>query len=254
MSTAPGFIDAFSDDAEHYSTARPVYPRALFQVFAALAPATQTAWDCGTGNGQAALGLAEFFDCVEATDASAEQIAQAQPHPRVRYRTALAEASGLADGSVDLVSVAQALHWFDRDRFFSEVRRIARPGALMAAYGYNWFYVSPAIDELTDRWLLQPVQSYWSPNNRLLWDGYRTIAFPFEEVASPCLAIHLTWTLDRLFDYYLTWSAPRRKIMADGDGFVGVARRALESAWGDPAQPRHVVMPLSVRLGRLLME
>jgi SAM-dependent methyltransferase len=251
MNTAPGFIDAFSDAAERYATARPTYPKALFETLAALAPAKKSAWDCGTGNGQAAVGLAEFFECIDATDASAEQIAQAQPHPRVRYRAVPAEASGLADGSVDLVSVAQALHWFDRDRFFSEVQRIARPAAILAVYGYSWFYLTPTLDELTDRWLLQPLHSYWSANNRLLWDGYRTIAFPFEEVTSPCLAIHLTWTLDQLFDYYLTWSGPRRKIAADGNEFVSVARRAFESAWGDPAQPRHVVMPMSVRLGRL---
>ena len=251
MGTAPGFIDAFSDASERYATARPTYPSALFQTLAALAPATRSVWDCATGNGQAAMGLAEFFESIDATDASAEQIAQAQPHPRVRYRCAPAESSGLAARSMDLVSVAQALHWFDRDRFFAEAKRVARPSALLAIYGYTWFYLTPALDALTDRWLLQPVQSHWSANNRLLWDGYRTIEFPFEEIPSPCLAIHLTWTLDQLFDYYLTWSAPRRKIAADGDGFVIEARHVFESAWGDPAQFRHVVMPLSVRLGRL---
>jgi SAM-dependent methyltransferase len=246
-----GFIDAFSDAAECYASARPLYPRALFQALATLAPATVAAWDCGTGSGQAAVGLAEFFACIEATDASTEQIAHAKAHPRVRYKAVPAESSGLDDKSVDLISVAQALHWFDRDRFFSEVRRVARPGALAAIYGYSWFYLTPTIDELTNRWLLQPVESFWSPNNRLLWDGYRTIAFPFEEVTSPCLAIHLTWTLDQLFEYYLTWSAPRRKIAAEGNSFVDEARRAFEAAWGEPTQARHVVMPLAVRLGRL---
>jgi SAM-dependent methyltransferase len=245
------FIDAFSDTAKLYAGSRPTYPGALFQAFAELAPCRQSAWDCGTGNGQAAIGFAEFFDSIEATDASSEQIAHAQPHPRVHYRVALAEASGLADQSVDLVSVAQALHWFDLDRFFAEVQRVARPNAVVTVYGYTWFYLSPMLDALTERWLLQPVQSYWSANNRLLWDGYRTIDFPFEDLAAPCLAIHLWWTLDQLFDYYLTWSAPRRKISADGDSFVGAARLAFESAWGDSKQPRHVVMPLTVRVGRV---
>jgi SAM-dependent methyltransferase len=251
VSKERGFIDAFSDAAGCYASARPLYPRALFETLATLAPATGAAWDCGTGSGQAAVGLAEFFDWIDATDASAEQIAHAQVHPRVRYQAVPAESSGLGDRSVDLISVAQALHWFDRDRFFSEVRRVARPGALVAVYGYSWFYLTPTIDELTNRWLLQPVESFWSPNNRLLWDGYRTILFPFEEVTAPCLAIHLTWTLDQLFEYYLTWSAPRRKIAAENDSFVGEARGAFESAWSEPTQPRHVVMPLAVRLGRL---
>jgi SAM-dependent methyltransferase len=251
VSTSADFIDAFSDAAERYASARPVYPRTLFQTFATLAPATLSAWDCGTGSGQAAVGLAEFFDGIDATDASAEQIAQAQSHPRVQYRAVPAESSGLSDKSVDLISVATALHWFDRDRFFSEVRRVARPSALLAVYGYSWFYLTPTIDELINRWLLQPVESYWSANNRLLWDGYRTIAFPFEELTAPCLAIHLTWTLDQLLDYYLTWSAPRRKIAAEGSSYVGEARRVFESAWGEPTTARHVVMPLAVRMGRL---
>ncbi len=251
VSKEPGFIDAFSDAAECYAQARPSYPRELFQILATLAPSTSAAWDCGTGSGQAALGLAEFFDCIDATDASAEQIAHAQIHPRVQYKAVPAEASGLGDESVDLISVAQALHWFDRDQFFHEVRRVGRPGALVAVYGYSWFYLTPTIDDLTNRWLLQPVESYWSSNNRLLWDGYRTIAFPFEEVTAPRLAIHLAWTLDQLFDYYLTWSAPRRKIDTEGNKFVSEARSAFASSWGEPTQARHVVMPLTFRFGRL---
>jgi hypothetical protein len=152
---------------------------------------------------------------------------------------------------MDLISVAQALHWFDIDRFFAEVRRVARPHAVLAIYGYSWFYLTPVLDALTDRWLLRPVQPYWLANNRLLWDGYCTIAFPFEELGSPTLAIHLTWTLGQLFEFFLTWTAVRRKISAEGDGFISAARRALETEWGDASQPRHVVMPLSVRVGRL---
>jgi SAM-dependent methyltransferase len=251
MTRSQKFIDAFSDAAERYSNVRPAYPSALFAALAALAPRRNAAWDCGTGNGQAAVGLAEFFEEVYATDASAEQIARAVPHERIRYQVAPAEASGARSESVDVISIAQALHWFDLDRFFSEVRRVGRPNALLAAYGYSWFYLTPRLDELTNRWLLQPIERYWSPNNRLLWDGYRTIAFPFDEVTGPNLAIHVTWNLDQLFDHYLTWSAPRRKIAADGDEFVRVARLAFEAAWGDPARSRHVVMPLTLRLGRL---
>jgi SAM-dependent methyltransferase len=246
-----GFVDAFSDTARRYALARPTYPAALFEFLASRAPSTHCAWDCGTGNGQAAAGLAELFDSVEATDASSEQIGAALPNSRVHYRVAPAEASGLPDRSVDLISVAQALHWFDLEKFYTEVRRVARPGALLAVYGYGWFHISPTIDALVDRWLLQPVESYWLPNNRLLWDGYRTIPFPFADTAEPRLAIHVAWTLQELLEFYLTWSAPRRKIAVEGDPFVGDARRALAAAWGDPDQPRAVVMPITARLGRL---
>jgi SAM-dependent methyltransferase len=245
------FIDAFSDIANRYAKTRPTYPSAFFEALAGLAPTTSCAWDCGTGNGQAAEGLSKVFDYVEATDASAEQIAHAPPFARVRYRVAPAEASGLPDRSVDLVSVAQALHWFDLSAFYAEVRRVARPRGLLAVYGYSWFYISPEIDALAGRWLFQPVESYWSTNNQLLWDGYRTIDFPFQELAAPRLAVLLSWTLQQLFDYYVTWSAPRRKIAAEGDQFVAAARRAFETVWENPATPRQVVMPMVARLGRL---
>jgi len=248
---SPGFVDAFSDAAELYARTRPAYPDALFAELAALAPARRCAWDCGTGNGQAAVGLARHFEHVEASDPSAEQIAHALPDARVRYSVATAERSGLAAGSVDVVSVAQALHWFDLDRFHTEVRRVARAGAIVAAYGYSWFYVTPDIDVLADRWLLRPVESYWPPNNRLLWDGYSKVAFPYAELRPPRLALHLGWTLDQLLDYYLTWSAPRRRIAREGDGYLVEARRALATAWGDAQRVRHIVMPLSVRIGRL---
>ncbi len=251
MSDSSTFAGAFSDVAERYAAQRPRYPARLFQILGGLAPATHTAWDCGTGNGQAAIGLSAHFEKVYATDISGEQIAQAIPHAHIDYRVAPAENSGLVDNSVDLISIAQALHWFDLPCFYKEVRRVLRRGGLIAAYGYSWFYLSVELDELTNQWLLKPVESYWSPNNRLLWDGYLTIPFPFEPVAAPPLALHLAWNLDELFSYYLTWSSARRKQAKEGDNFIVAARRAFAVAWGDPQHRRHVVMPLAVRLGRV---
>ena len=135
MNRPPSFIDAFSDLAKQYAAARPRYPDSLFQTLAALAPATTAAWDCATGNGQAALGLAAHFQSVYATDASEQQVAQAARHPRIEYRVAPAENSSLRDGSVDMVSVATALHWFDLGRFYEEVRRVVRPRGLIAVHG-----------------------------------------------------------------------------------------------------------------------
>jgi SAM-dependent methyltransferase len=247
----PAFIDEFSDTAGCYAVARPTYPAALFKFLADLAPARHRAWDCGTGNGQAAAGLAEFFDFVEASDASSEQIRHARPHPRVRYRVAPAQASGLPDRSVDLISVAQALHWFDRQQFYLEVRRVARSGAALAVYGYNWFYLSPQLDSIVDQWLLRPIEPYWLPNLRLLWHGYRTIDFPFEEITEPRLALYLSWNLDQLLNYCRTWSATRSKIAAEGEQFLAAARDALAGVWGNPELRRTVVMPITARLGRV---
>jgi SAM-dependent methyltransferase len=247
----PDFIDAFSDTAKRYAEARPSYPTELFEFLTALAPARRCAWDCGTGNGQAAVGLSEFFESVEATDASVEQIGHAAANPRIRYRVATAENSGIADRSVDLISVAQALHWFDLAKFYAEVRRVARPGALLAIYGYDWGYISPQLDALMQRWLLSVIEPYWLPNVRLLWHRYRTIEFPFQEVPEPRLAAYLNWNLEQLMSYYRTWSATRSKIAAEGEQFLTDAREAMAAAWGDPSKPRTMVMPIVVRLGRI---
>jgi ubiquinone/menaquinone biosynthesis C-methylase UbiE len=251
MNRPSSFLDAFSDVAAQYATSRPRYPDSLFRTLADLAPATKVAWDCATGNGQAAVGLAEHFQRVYATDASEEQLAQAATHPRIEYRVAPADNSGLSDASVDMVSVATALHWFDLRRFYEEVRRVVRPHGLIAIYGYSWFYLTPALDELTNRCLIEPIRHYWSPQVQLLSDGYRTIDFPFEELTAPPFAIHISWNLEELFSYYLTWSAPRAKMAKDGNEFLGAARRAFDAAWGAPTKRRHVVLPLALRFGRL---
>lgn len=244
------FIDLFSETAGRYAAARPTYPDALFARLAALAPGTARAWDCATGNGQAAIGLARWFAHVEATDASAAQIDNAVPHERVTYAVAPAEASGLARASIDLISVAQALHWFDLPAFYSEAQQVLKPGGLLAVYGYAWFYVSPEIDALVDECLLRPITPYWAAQTRLLWHGYRTIDFPFEEIDPPKLAIHVEWSLQQMIAYYLTWSATRAHLKLHGDEFLNKALRRLEDAWGEPDRVRNVVMPLTIRLGR----
>jgi hypothetical protein len=171
-----------------------------------------SAWDCATGNGQTAVSLADYFIHVDATDISAEQIAHALPHPRVRYTVASAEASGLPGGECDLVAVAQALHWFRFTQFWTEVRRVTKPHAFFCAWGYNW----PETTRIAQLELVAPfraiISPYWASNNRIAWDGYRTedVGFPFERVCSPSFAIEVGWTLAQLIKYLMTWSAFKR--------------------------------------------
>ena len=244
------FLDLFSEVSDRYAAIRPLYPDTLFARFAELAPAREHAWDCATGNGQAALGLARWFKHVDATDASGNQLLHATAHERIRYSIATAEASMLADASVDLVTVAQALHWLDRTGFYAEVKRVLKPDGILAVFGYTWFYISPEIDALVNDHLLQPAAPYWLPNNQLLWDGYRAVEFPFEELTPPRLAIYVYWNLEQVLAYYLTWSAPRAAIRALGDGFLRRGAELLRDAWGDPEDLRPVVMPMVVRIGR----
>src|ERR1700730_13525034 len=179
------FKDHFSAHASDYAKFRPHYPRELFAYLAGIASERECVWDCATGNGQAAVTLGEFFQHVIATDASEKQVANGQPHERVTYRVASAEQSGLSKESVDLVTVAQALHWFDREAFFAEAERVLKPNGVLAVWCYNLFKVAPETDRLVETFYRETVGPYWDFERRLVETGYRTIAFPFDELQLP---------------------------------------------------------------------
>lgn len=244
------FIDLFSERPALYASAQPRYPDSLFRLIAEQAPARQTVWDCGTGNGQAAVSLAGHFAKVEASDASAAQIEHALPHARVRYSVQAAEQTGYPEAAFDAVCVAQALHWFDFPRFFAEVGRVLRPGGLFIAWGYNWSTVTPEFDAVLDDTVKQAIREDWAPQNRLLWNGYREVPMPFTPLALPAQRIELHWTLWQVLAYVHTWSATQRCIAREGDGFLRRAEPALRAAWGDPDAARELSMPLELLAGR----
>ncbi|HYJ28757.1 MAG TPA: class I SAM-dependent methyltransferase [Allosphingosinicella sp.] len=244
-----GFIDKFSAFAGAYQESRPTYPAHLFAALGALAPGRDLAWDAGTGNGQAALGLAAQFDRVYATDPSAGQIGEATPHDRIDYAVERAEAVSLPDGSADLVLAAQSLHWFDLELFYAEARRVLKPGGILAAAGYDWMYVSPEIDRAINERLLPPLAPHWAPQNALLWAGYRSIPFPGEEIRLGAFAIYLDWSFDDVRAYAMSWSAVRALVEAEGEGAILPAMDAVAAVWG--AGLRRLVMPLHLRIARL---
>jgi SAM-dependent methyltransferase len=246
MSTS--FADHFSEKPAQYAASRPTYPAALFAAAAAAAPGLERAWDCATGNGQAAHGLARHFARVEATDASAQQIEHAIPAPNVRYSVQPAEATDFAPASFDAVCVAQALHWFDVDRFYAEVKRVLRPRGILLVTAYGWSGVSPEFDAEQQRIVIDPIEPYWPPQNQLIMRGYRDLAFPFELIEMPPMSIEVRWTLDQYVDYMGTWTATRR-LLEKQPGFLANARAELRKAWpGNEA--RKVTMPLVVLCGR----
>jgi len=245
------FADHFSVVSAGYAAFRPRYPDALFDLLADAAPARDAAWDCATGNGQAALGLARHFEHVIATDASAEQIAHATQHPRVTYRVARAEASGLDARSVDLVTAAQAVHWFDRPRFWAEARRVLRPGGVVAVWTYWFFSIAPELDTIVRRFYNDTVGPFWPPERKLTEDRYRTIEFPFAEFAAPEFTIEQRLTLEGVAGYIRTWSATRGFIKARGHDPVDALITELAPVWGDPATPRLARWPVAVRAGRI---
>ncbi len=243
------FKDHFSGHAADYASHRPTYPREVFEFLAGVVEHRGTAWDCATGNGQAARALAEYFEQVVATDASAEQIESASGLPEnVELRVAPAESSGIADGSVDLVTVAQALHWFDFDKFYSEIRRVLAPGGIVAVWSYELTRISAEIDVLIDEFYRGEIEPFWPPERGYVESGYRTIPFPFAELEDvPEFSMSVGWTVENLLNYLRTWSAVRRCMAELGVDPVGELEPRLKSVWGEGA--REVRWPLNLRVG-----
>ncbi len=244
------FKDHFSGVAANYADYRPVYPSALADVLAERAPSRGLALDCGCGSGQLSLLLADRFDRVIATDASAAQVAAAPQHPRVTYKVAPAEGSGLPDRCADLVVAAQAAHWFDLEHYWREVDRVAKPGALAALVGYGLMRVDDAIDAIIVPYHNETLKPYWPAERWLVVAGYDHVKLPYPEVAAPALDMTADWSLDQLVGYMTTWSGLKAAERAGRNLLPEVVER-LASAWGDPARPRTVRWPLFLRLGRV---
>ncbi len=245
------FSDHFGKVSARYADFRPTYPPALFAWLADRSSAFELAWDCGCGNGQASIALAADFSRVHATDASAGQIEHATPHPRISYAVAPASASGLPAHSADLVTVAQALHWFADDSFYDEARRVLKPGGLLAAWSYGIIVVEgDAVNAAIRHFYHQVIGPYWPPERRHVETGYRELPFPFSRIATPELAMQVAWPLAQLLGYLGSWSASARYREATGKDAVEALGSVLLECWGDPAQARTVSWPLALLAGR----
>ena len=245
------FKDHFSRRAALYAAYRPHYPKALFMYLSGLTADHDLALDCGTGNGQAAVELAKHFARVVATDPSAAQIEQATRRPNIEYRLAPAERSGLAAQSVDLVTAAQALHWFDAAAFFAEAARVVKHDGVVAVWGYG----DPVLDTAQLQRLLHhfnrvKLEPYWFAERKLLLDGYRTVDFPFDELTPPAFHLRVEWTLDELLGYLRTWSSTARYVDQHGIDPVAELEGQLVAEWGDRDTAREIQWPLYVRVGR----
>lgn len=245
-----GFKDHFSGHSGAYQRFRPTYPSALFSWLADEAPDLSLALDVATGNGQAAVGLAKHFDRVIATDASAQQIAQASRNKRVEYEVAPAERQPVATESVSVLTVAQALHWFDLPAFWQECRRVLQPGGVLAVWTYRLSQVDASVDAVVARLFGETFAGHWPPERSMVDAGYEGIALPFPELEVPALEMEAKWTLAQFEGYLRTWSAARRYEQAEGRDAIAEAHEALAEAWGDPAEVRRVAWPLVLRAAR----
>jgi len=244
------FKDHFSGHADAYRHYRPGYPARLFAYLAQQCPQQERAWDCATGSGQSALALTTHFEEVLATDASARQIEQAVPHEKIRYEVAPAEHTDITATSIDLITVAQALHWFDLDSFAVEVKRVLKPGGILAAWTYQLLKITPEIDAIV-QCLYEPIiGEYWPPERRLVESGYAEVTLPFTEISPPPFEMPIAWDLNQLQGYLDTWSAVRRYEADRQVNPLDLIRNELEHAWGAPDQVRSTQWPLTVRVWR----
>ena len=244
------FKDHFSHLAATYASFRPHYPSTLFDYVAGCCRQRELAWDCACGSGQATLDLAQRFDAVLATDASAAQLAAAPPHAKVCYREAPAEVSGLAASSVDLVTVAQALHWFELVPFYTEVERVLRPRGVLAAWTYGVLHVAgAAIDRLLQEFYWETLQPYWPAERQLVESGYRTLPFALAELTPPAFAMQEDWSLAQLSGYIRSWSASARYREKNGADPAAILAQSLSPLWGDPHELKRISWPLSLRIG-----
>ena len=251
MTPAERFKDHFSDVAAAYAAHRPSYPPGLGDFLARLAPARRLAWDAGCGSGQLSVLLAGEFERVVATDASPEQIAQAARHPNVEYRCGRAEASGLPERVADVATAAQAAHWFDLPAYYAEVRRVVRPGGVVALISYGVVTAGPDLDAVIQPFYREVLARYWPPERRHVDAGYRSLPFPFDELDAPPFEIRHDWRLEDLVGYVGTWSAVWALEQAAGPGPFATFRRELEARWGTPPAVRAVRWPLALRVGRV---
>ncbi len=243
------FADHFSPQADRYARFRPSYPAELFTGLADLAPGRSLAWDCATGNGQVAVDLAEHFSRVVATEPSLRQLAHRLRHERVGYVRSTARASALGAGSADLVTVGQALHWFAGEPFFKEVRRVVRPGGVIAAWGYGLCSVSPEVDAVVDGFYDDEIGPFWPPERRYLDEEYRTLPFPFPEISMPRFELVKSSTPVEFLGYLGTWSAVQRFRRSEGRDPMARIVEPMRRAWGGAR--RAVVWPLYLRVGRV---
>ncbi len=242
------FKDHFSGQSDAYQKYRPDYPPALFDWLAAISPCRRLAIDVASGNGQAATGLARYFNAVIATEPSAAQLREARPHARVEYRQEPAEAISVEAGSADLLVAAQAAHWFDWPRFTAEAGRVLHAGGILAIWSYGNCIVLPAIDRLVGDFSRDVVGPYWPRERRHVDEGYRDLVLPFAPVEAPVFEMHSRWDVAAMLGYLDTWSAVRRCRARTGRDPLRLLAAPLAAAWGDG--PRDMRWPLTMRAGR----
>ncbi|MBD2701775.1 class I SAM-dependent methyltransferase [Spirosoma sp. BT702] len=242
-------LDRFSGHADLYAQYRIDYPADLYAFILSNTSGRQIAWDCATGNGQVAGALTEHFNQVEATDISEKQLLLAVQQPNIHYQLSPAEQTPFADATFDLITVAQALHWFDLTAFHQEVRRVAKPGATLAEWGYGLVQLGTDLDPLILDFYRNRIGPYWDPQRKYIDTAYATLPFPFHNPQRATFTAKRSWSLERFLNYLRTWSAVRQYIHEnETDPVIGLGEE-MKSLWGADEHEMH--FPIFLRLGHV---
>lgn len=241
--------DNFSTQAAEYAIYRPTYPKEMYDFIFSLVKNRNAAWDCATGNGQVARELALHFDNVYASDISKEQIEQALKLPNIVYQVESSDKVNAADNSFDLITVAQAIHWFNFDAFYTEVKRTLKPDGIFAVIGYGIMSIDKKVDKAVHKLYEDFLGKYWDPERRYIEENYKTIPFPFEEITAPHIFIKTRWSFNQLIGYLNTWSALQHYKKANERNPIEYMFTELKEAWGSDAE-KEIRFPVLLRVGR----
>lgn len=241
--------DNFSHQSDKYLLYRPSYPAELFSSLLGQVTNKEAAWDCGTGNGQIAVELAKHFDEVYATDISAQQIENAIRKQNIIYSVQPAESTYFADNTFDLITVAQAIHWFDFEKFYIEVKRVAKPRGIIAVIGYGLIKTFDEADAIIDDFYFNTIGSFWDAERKYIDENYLTIPFPFQEIETPQFCNELQWDFEHLIGYLGTWSAVKHHIKAKGENPISLIEEKLKQCWGN--ETRSVRFDILLRAGNI---
>lgn len=245
------FKDHFSAQAFEYSKYRPKYPEELFQYLSSLTNEHELAWDCACGNGQASVSLADYYQKIIATDASSTQIEHAISHPKITYKIVTAENSGLKTHSADLITVATAIHWIDTDKFYPEVRRILKPGGIIAVWNYTDTNITPEIDKLMNYFTHTLLKDDWPPENQKMWNFEESVDFPFERIKNPKFYLEAVWSMQDYMNFLYTWSAVQKHIKTHNVNPVDLIKEELKKLWGDENEQKKVSSDLKIKIARV---
>lgn len=240
--------DNFSTQSNQYAKFRPTYPQGLYNFLLSLVTTKETAWDCGTGNGQVAQELSKYFTTVYATDISEKQIANAVQKDNIIYKVEGAEKTEFPSNTFDLITIAQAIHWFNFNVFYEEAKRVMKPDAIIAVIGYGLIRIDDATDKIIDKFYYETIGSYWDKERKYVDENYTTIPFPFKEINAPVLYNTFEWNVDQMIGYLQTWSAIQHYIKANNSDPVELIQNELRNVWNN--ETKKVCFPILLRVGK----